>query len=73
MKREYFECQCSDKRHLMVVERDPEWGLEFQLQHDPKSFWGRLKFIFGGDQSQWCSTLVRDEDVQRLLDIVNKK
>lgn len=67
---EYFECQCGVKDHLLVVEKDTDGLAEIYMQINSNTLWSRLKWLFTGNQSRWCSTLIREENVKRLLDVL---
>lgn len=69
IEREYFECECYTTNHIMVVEKDPEWGTTIFVQVRPMSFWRRLRYLFSGDShDMWMSaTIARKEDRDRFL------
>ena len=69
--REYFECECATREHLMVVERDDEWGVTVFVQARPMTFWQRVRFaIFGRPPTWFYATLLRKEDLVRFKNIL---
>jgi hypothetical protein len=80
IEREYIECDCSSKCHLVVAEFDPEFGMTLFYQHcNWKGFWKRvwtaIKYVFqvGRDHSMgWDCTTMNEENcqkMQRMLDL----
>lgn len=73
--KEYLECQCFSKEHLVVLEFDEDFGLAiyvqmYQWQNIFKRLMLAFKYVFGGmshmGTCRWDSALIKYEDISKI-------
>lgn len=79
MQKEYFECACHSDEHTLKFVYDPDENELYTsvFLNEDRFFhrvWNGLKYIFGYKckYGHWNCWLLRPEDVDRLLKLINK-
>jgi len=78
-KPEYFECECSDCGHVLRFIYDEEHNeIYTEVQLVSGGFWARVKnairymFKLNLKYGAWDCTMIRKEDVPRLIELLQK-
>lgn len=81
MESKYFECKCHSSDHtirFVIDDEDDEIYVEVQLNRTKNVFqriWAALKYICGHEcrYGHWDCTLLKDEDREELIKILEKR
>jgi hypothetical protein len=80
MEKQWFDCACAWPEHTLRFVYDPDEGdlwTEVHLTHDVwwKRLWTAVRHVFGYKCKYGCYDcwLMKDEDVDRLIDLLQRK